>query len=86
MDPSRRERLNSFRLRGQRRLRIERDDGQIVVGQIFRSDAANIVGCNFLDRREIIAREVEVPGEEPVRAKIGRLPPHGGERPEMMTQ
>ena len=69
-----------------RAFRVERDDREIFVGQIARRDPLKIVPRDFLHGREVVAGEVEVPGQKPIRAKIGRLAAHRGQGRQMMAE
>ncbi len=86
MNFSGRGRLRSFLFCGERTFGIQRRDGQVLIDKIFRRDAANIVQRYFLDGSQIIAAEIQVSRQQPVRSEIGRLAAHGGERVEMMTE
>ena len=48
--------------------------------------ALDIVERHLLNRVEIIAAEIQIPGQQPVRTEIGRLAAHGGQRAEMMAE
>ena len=47
---------------------------------------ADIVERHFLNRVEIIAAEIEIAREQPVRTEVGSLAAHGGQRSEMMAE
>ena len=66
--------------RAERTLRIERDDRQIVARSDTWSRPGDVVERDLLDGLEIIAAEIEIPSEEPIRAEIRSLSAHGRER------
>ena len=78
--------FRGFSFPSQRALWIQRDDGEIILGQVSRGDAFNVIERHFLDGIEIMPAEIEIAREQPVRADVRGLATHGRERVEMMTQ
>src|SRR6266478_2262458 len=70
----------------QRTLWIQRDDGQIVLGQIARGDAFDVIERHFLDSIEIMPAEIQIAREQPVRPNVRGLATHGRKRSEVVTE
>ena len=64
----------------ERAFRIQRNDREIIARQVLLRDAADVFERHFLDRVEIIAAEIQIPRQEPVRTEIGSLAAHRGQR------
>ena len=63
--------------------RVERRDGEVIVVEIFIEDALDVLGNNTLEGGQVLVREIEIVGEQPVRAEVAGLPAYGRQRAEM---
>ena len=76
----------SVRLRGQRcHAGLSETTVRLSSTRYCRGDALDVLQRDLLHRLEIIASEIEIAGDEPVRTQVRGLTAHGGERAKGMA-
>ncbi len=72
--------------RSQGARRIQRNDGEVLVEEIFGQHALDILRGHPLHGVEIVAREIEIARQQPVRAEVGGPPAHRGHCLKLMAE